>query len=406
MRAVPRDLARLRLKAEAAARVEDWTAYLDEVDALRAQDGEWWPHLWAPLAALAVHAMGDDPIPLLQEAIDGGFRQPDSLPLAEHLDSLPQWPALLAAMQQSPPSPAYEITRWPTVTYGPPLVLDRLPRHREEQLTTLLPRRSASAWATARTLLEWVTGRWDHANDHVESEDAVEVLERADAGERFACVEYSIVLSQSLNAVGIPARRVSVRTRDAHVGVGRSHVVSEAWIDDLGAWVVLDGQNGAWWGTDEQPLGLCELLARARSGAARPTMHLTVKDLTTAHQEIWWRYFHSAVSTGMTIPMGDSVVPLMQGDPEQARLVAGAGVNTHPDLAEMSTGLASGSSAPAVTFTPVHPYATAVRVDDHTIDIGEPFSLDRWPSGDHALDVRTVTPYAELRAQPLRVTRR
>jgi len=90
------------------------------------------------------------------------------------------------------------------------LDIDRWPVVREEILLSRLPDRDSSAWTTARGY-SWVAARWNHANDHVESRDAVEILDRVETGERFACVEYSAVLSQSLNAVGIPARTWGLR---------------------------------------------------------------------------------------------------------------------------------------------------------------------------------------------------
>jgi transglutaminase-like putative cysteine protease len=114
---------------------------------------------------------------------------------------------------------------------------------RRSALLDRLPSATDSAWDTATRLLEFVHDRWEHSNDHVENPDALNVLDRVDAGDRFACVEYSIVLSQALNAVGIPARRVELFQANYHVGVGRGHVVSEAWIDDLDRWVLLDGQK-------------------------------------------------------------------------------------------------------------------------------------------------------------------
>lgn len=99
----------------------------------------------------------------------------------------------------------------------------------------------------------------------------MDVLERVAAGERFACVENSIVLSQALNAVRIPARRVQLRQANHHIGVGRCHVVSEAWIDELDKWVVLDGQNGAYWAdTDGAPMALPDL---QRASPRRPARH-------------------------------------------------------------------------------------------------------------------------------------
>jgi hypothetical protein len=57
--------------------------------------------------------------------------------------------------------------------------------------------------------------------------------------------------ARTLNALGIPARRLSLRQGDYHVDMGRCHVVCEAWIDDFCSWVILDGQNGLYWTDDD-----------------------------------------------------------------------------------------------------------------------------------------------------------
>lgn len=55
------------------------------------------------------------------------------------------------------------------------------------------------------------------------------------------------MLTQALNALQIPARPLSLFKAGYHAGLGTGHAVTEAWIDDLGKWVLLDGQNGAVW---------------------------------------------------------------------------------------------------------------------------------------------------------------
>lgn len=151
-------------------------------------------------------------------------------------------------------------------------------------------------------MLAWVTDRWQHANDHVASCDAVTILDRVDAGQRFACVEYTAVLSQALNAVGIPSRAVELRQEAYHIGLGRAHMVSEAWIDELACWVVLDGQNGLYWvdgrGT---PLGVPELQERCRTGAPPPG-HVCVgsRELPARRVSLWYSYFWHAAPTGVT----------------------------------------------------------------------------------------------------------
>lgn len=403
MRPVPRELAELRLVAEAAARAEDWSGFLSHVDRLRAEDPAWWPHLWAPLAAVAVHSASGDAVTYLHEAIEGGFRQPDMLPL-DSLRDLTGWPDLSAAMRAPALPPKVEVTVWPTVTYGPPLVLDQVPGAQESLLQRRLPSPEPSAWATARRLLEWTTSYWEHANDHVDSADALEVLDRADAGERFACVEYSVVLSQALNAVGIPARRVSLMMRDQHDGFGRGHVVSEAWIDDLSRWVVLDGQNGAWWGTVDRPLGLRDLQAIEDAQGPRPDMCLTVREITPQDQETWWTYFHAASSSGLG--WGERLVPLFQGETARARLVVPPSAVTHPDLARLETGVADTDAGPGLVFTPSHPHAIGALVGDTHLEPDQPFVLENLRPGQHDLEVSTLTAYGKLTPQPLQIIRR
>lgn len=135
-------------------------------------------------------------------------------------------------MASGVPPPTLTIHEWPDPSHDLPLALYALDDTRADRLRELLPPPRRSGWVTACPLLAWTGGRWTHANDHVEDPDALDLLERVDRGERFACVEYSIVLSQALNALSIPARRVDLRQRNHRVGVGRGHVVSDravAW---------------------------------------------------------------------------------------------------------------------------------------------------------------------------------
>lgn len=52
---------------------------------------------------------------------------------------------------------------------------------------------------------------------------------------RFRCVEYSIVAAGALNALGIPARTVGLRTKYVETELwSAGHVVAEAYLKDLG----------------------------------------------------------------------------------------------------------------------------------------------------------------------------
>lgn len=242
--------------------------------------------------------------------------------------------------------PCVELLEWPTATPAPPLRLDRLLPDGEERLRGLLPQPLETAWPTALLLLDWVTRRWKHANAHVESQDSVEVLERVDAGERFACVEYSIVLSQALNACGIPARRVNLRTADHHTGVAKGHVVSEAWIDDFNRWVLLDGQNGAWWGEPGHPLGVLELHDRLRAGD-QPPMNGIAKDLSASESSLWFRYFTSFSSTGITWAAPPFSPVFQEDSPILTDVLVRDRTLLEPDLAGISMSLVDEGGAAA-----------------------------------------------------------
>jgi hypothetical protein len=212
-------LTALRLRAESLVRDENDAALLDLRESLH-DDRQWYAHLWGPSLAVAASRVGrDDAIDLLRESVVAGFSQPEMFEgaLEKCFATDPAWPQLVDDMAANVPEPRFVFFDWPCERPAAPLVLDRIGSERVAAFTDRLPERTSSAWETALTLLEWARTSWEHANDHVLEPDALGVLERVDAGARFACVEYSIVLSQALNAAGIPGRRVSLRQHNHHV---------------------------------------------------------------------------------------------------------------------------------------------------------------------------------------------
>lgn len=399
MRPVDRDLAELRLEAEQALRDDEWQRLIALKVRLREQDPGYWPHLWAPSIAIGVTKTGGDGWPDLVAAVDAGFRQPELLPLTDAFHTHAGWAELLDRMHEPAPPDRWTLATWPTIDYGPLLVLDTIAPARAERLRNALLPAKASAWETAIQLLEWTTTHWDHANDHVDGGDAVDVLDGVATGRRFACVEYSIVLSQSLNAIGIPARRLNLRGRDSHVGFGRGHVVSEAWIDDLGKWVVLDGQNGAWWGTQSEPLGYTELHAAFASGLDRPAMVSTARDNTAQDQDEWWRYFDSTISSGMS--WSQPYVATFQGETAPARLLVAPDANVYPDLSQLATTIVDLPDGPGVAFSPIHPYAKGIRLGNSDVSIGEAVALARVFATSMSAEVAALTPYGPLQPHEL-----
>ena len=99
----------------------------------------------------------------------------------------------------------------------------------------------------ARSLTRWVSSRWGHDGSNLpERSDPLSILREAERGRSFRCVEYATVLAGVLCAVGIPARLVTLMTADVETREGgAAHAVTEAFLPDRDAWVMLDAQ----WGT-------------------------------------------------------------------------------------------------------------------------------------------------------------
>ncbi len=95
-----------------------------------------------------------------------------------------------------------------------------------------------------KLVLNWVHNQWRHSgNNQPSKSDALTVLKEARDGQNFRCVEYGIVTTAALQSVGIKARVLALKTRDVEqVKSSAGHVLAEAYIDDLGKWIMLDGQ--------------------------------------------------------------------------------------------------------------------------------------------------------------------
>lgn len=396
----PFDLTALRRRAEQLMRDEDDVALFQLESALRS-DAEWWPHLWSPGVALAARRLGrPNAIDILQEAIAHGFGQPELFEgeLEMQFGDEPAWPELETQMHSNVPRPPIELTQWPDAGANQAIELYCIRAADRAALRDRIPSLSGTAWEVAKTLLAWVHKSWSHANDHVSSENAVHILERVAAGDRFACVEYSIVLSQALNAVGIPARRVDLRRRNHHIGVGRGHVVSEAWLDDLDQWVLLDGQNGSYWaGRDGAPLGVLDL-QRSFSRGERPQFVPApgVARIAEDWAATWFEYFDSASTTGFTWSEPCFSPVFQKTELIQAPRILHDGRLAYPRLSSLTTSLAGTTAEPVVRFTSHHPYASGIRLRGRSgvVDLSGDWPLDLAP-GSHDVTVSAITPWGE-----------
>jgi Transglutaminase-like superfamily len=395
----------IRRRGQDAAGAEDWAALRAMEAELRA-DEVFWPGVWAPACSYAAWKLGErHPRAFLEEAIASGLDGPGGLEaeLTEAFGADPDWPDLVEAMRANVPEPSLELLEWPTSRLTRPIRLFRLPAEREELLRERIPRREETAWDTAVSLLAWVAGRWPHANAHVDEQDAVEILRLVDAGERFACVEYSTVLSHSLNASGIPARVVNLYTESYHVGLGKGHVVAEAWIDGLNDWVLLDAQNGMYWvEEDGAPLGVPALQDWFRSGRSRAA-HFVVgpKPVSDPDAGLWWRYFAYASPTGATWAES-SFVPTFQTEHLiSAEVLLRDRAEAYPDLAELTIGIGTVDGGPAIRAHTEHPYAVGFAIAAGgaaplTIALDEAWAVPGRPAGIQTAELATVTPFGTL----------
>jgi transglutaminase superfamily protein len=398
----------LRNLATDYARAHRWADLLLLEPGLRA-DREYWTSFWGPACAVARwHEGSADARELLEDCIDQGFHdlEPFGTMFGESFGTEPDWPGLLARIHANVPPAPLELVRWPCAPPVPPLGLSRLDAAGTAALAARLPEPRPSALDTAEMLLAWVTGRWRHSSAiHDQSGDANVVLDRVERGERFACVEYTTVLTQALNAVQIPARPLSLFRPDYHAGLGTGHAVTEAWIDDLGKWALLDGQNGAVWrDADGVPLSALELQGRYLAGAW-PEFSGSGPNFHADDAGEWFKYFYAVAVTGVLAWSAGPYVPIMEVSrviPSQR--ISGTTDGVAPDLAAIRTGVAD-REGPALVFTTDHPYATGFQLTGAergaiTVPAGEPLPLAR-KAGEYHLTVGVVTRYGTLTPQPL-----
>ncbi|RYZ27361.1 MAG: hypothetical protein EOO10_12945 [Chitinophagaceae bacterium] len=98
--------------------------------------------------------------------------------------------------------------------------------------------------AKALRILKWVHDQWKHdGSNEPKKKDALSILQEVKEGKRFRCVEYGIVTTAALNAIGLPARVLALKTKDVETTAsGAGHVLLEVYLKDLNKWALLDGQ--------------------------------------------------------------------------------------------------------------------------------------------------------------------
>jgi hypothetical protein len=116
-------------------------------------------------------------------------------------------------------------------------------------------------------VLDWVSHQWNHnGNQGAKSQNALGILDEVAQGGQFRCVEYGFVLANCLSALGYPARVVGLQRQGVAFGSGKGHVCCEVWSNQFNKWVLLDGQNDAYWTHENNPLSAAECRQLMLSG--------------------------------------------------------------------------------------------------------------------------------------------
>jgi hypothetical protein len=216
----------------------------------------------------------------LADAVRGGYVEWQHATSDKDLRSLrgrPEFKQLIARMKSlSVPMRIFEVTRWdnPDLGWGSTHRFDepnqpKLKQLRDEYRLAEVIAGKKTEFDKQIALMTWVHGRWSHDGWNEASDgDALTILKGAAAGKHFRCVEYSITVAQVLQAMGFPGRRIGLRRDGVSYGIGKGHVVSEVWNNEMGKWILLDGQNNATWWDGDQVLDASEVRERFLAGKA------------------------------------------------------------------------------------------------------------------------------------------
>jgi len=123
-----------------------------------------------------------------------------------------------------------------------------------------LKSKDESDYGTLKNIVNWTHDLWTHNGvQEPSSPDPLTILEEVAEGRNFRCVEYSVIIVACAQSLGIPARVLSLRRKDAETAeYGAGHVVAEVWIDEFQKWVMADGQAGVIPEMDGIPLNAVE----------------------------------------------------------------------------------------------------------------------------------------------------
>lgn len=149
----------------------------------------------------------------------------------------------------------------------------------------------------------WVQSRWQHdGNLTPEKNDALFILQEAEKGKRFRCVEYSLVARECLQSLGFKVRSIGLMTRDINeVNYGAGHVANEVYLMDLKKWAFIDPQFDVIVTKNGIPLNAVELQSHIANNI--PFEVLSPNKVISKEQYVDWIgpylfYFQTSLNKG------------------------------------------------------------------------------------------------------------
>ncbi len=120
--------------------------------------------------------------------------------------------------------------------------------------------KSISEYETLKNIVKWTHDQWSHNGNNLPSNpDPLTILEEASEGQNFRCVEYGIIAAACAQSLGMPARVLSLKRKDAETAeYNAGHVLAEVWVDEYKKWVIVDPQWDAIPELDGIPLNAVE----------------------------------------------------------------------------------------------------------------------------------------------------
>jgi hypothetical protein len=244
--------------------------------------------LYNAACCYALSGSQDTAFQLLDKAIEAGFWNAGHMNRDEDLTSLhsdPRWAVTMKKAKSAEEAHKKELST--------PLKFDQSPSQSDSALFKFssvddpylvklrndyelseLVAKDTNDYDKVRTVSRWVRSQWEHnGQNQPTKEDPITILQEAAQGKQFRCVEYSEVLCGALNALGIPARVLALKTRDVETRPsGAGHVVTEAYLRDLNKWIMVDGQWDVIPVLDQTPLNAVELQKALAEGKAGLTV--------------------------------------------------------------------------------------------------------------------------------------